>query len=231
VQGDVPEVLKGVRLLSLDLGLLSAGAGVRGEFESRLKGVIQEVKASPVPVILFIDEAHTLIGAGGEAGKGDAANLLKPELARGEMKCIAATTFSEFRKYLEKDPAIARRFQQVVIPEPDAASAAVMLRGLRERYEEFHKVRISHEAVEAACDLSDRYVPGRQLPDKAVDLLDTAAARVRMGLTTRPAALVMLDQEILDIGSELDSLEHDESLKPGVASLVRKGASTSGARR
>jgi type VI secretion system protein VasG len=224
VQGDVPEVLKGVRLLSLDLGLLSAGAGVRGEFESRLKGVIQEVKASPVPVILFIDEAHTLIGAGGEAGKGDAANLLKPELARGEMKCIAATTFSEFRKYLEKDPAIARRFQQVVIPEPDASAAAVMLRGLRERYEDFHKVRISHEAVEAACDLSDRYVPGRQLPDKAVDLLDTAAARVRMGLTTRPARLVALDQEILDIGSELDSLEHDESLKPGVASLVRNGA-------
>ncbi len=222
VQGDVPEVLKGVRLLSLDLGLLSAGAGVRGEFESRLKGVIQEVKESPVPVILFIDEAHTLIGAGGEAGKGDAANLLKPELARGEMKCIAATTFTEFRKYLEKDPAIARRFQQVVIPEPDPATAAVMLRGLRGRYEEFHRVRISHEAVEAACDLSHRFVPGRQLPDKAVDLLDTASARVRMGLSTRPAELVRLDHEILDIGSELDSLDHDESLKPGVVSVVRK---------
>jgi type VI secretion system protein VasG len=221
-QGDVPDAIQGVKLVSLDLGLLSAGAGVRGEFENRLKGIIAEVKASPTPVILFIDEAHTLIGAGGEAGKGDAANLLKPELARGEMKCIAATTFSEFRKHLEKDPAIARRFQPVTIPEPDPATAAVMLRGLRGRYEEFHRVRISHEAVEAACDLSHRFVPGRQLPDKAVDLLDTAAARVRMGLATRPARLVRLDQEILDIGSELDSLDHDESLKPGVADVVRK---------
>ncbi|MBK8801984.1 MAG: type VI secretion system ATPase TssH [Fibrobacteres bacterium] len=221
-QGEVPDVIKGVRLLSLDLGLLSAGAGVRGEFENRLKSVIREVKESSTPVILFIDEAHTLIGAGGEAGKSDAANLLKPELARGEMKCIAATTFTEFRKYLEKDPAIARRFQQVVIPEPDPTVAATMLRGLREKYESFHKVRISHEAVEAACDLSNRFIAGRQLPDKAVDLLDTAAARVRMGLTTRPAELVRMDMEILDIKSELDSLDHDENLKPGVVDVVRK---------
>ncbi len=213
-QGQVPDVLKGVRLLSLDLGLLSAGAGVRGEFENRLKSLIQEVKASETPVILFIDEAHTLIGAGGEAGKNDAANLLKPELARGELKCIAATTFTEFRKYLEKDPAIARRFQQVVIPEPDPATAAVMLRGLRQRYEQFHGVRISHQAVEAACDLSDRYVPGRQLPDKAVDLLDTAAARVKMGLSTPPAALQRLDQSLVDLDSQTRSLEHDRALRP-----------------
>ncbi|MCB9495725.1 MAG: type VI secretion system ATPase TssH [Fibrobacteria bacterium] len=216
VQGQVPDSLKGIRLLSLDLGLLSAGAGVRGEFENRLKSLIQEVKASDVPVILFIDEAHTLIGAGGEAGKNDAANLLKPELARGELKCIAATTFTEFRKYLEKDPAIARRFQQVVIPEPDPATAAVMLRGLRQKYEQFHGVRISHEAVEAACDLSHRYIPARQLPDKAVDLLDTAAARVKMGLSTPPAALQRIEQELLDLTSQEESLRRDKDLRPSV---------------
>lgn len=221
-QGEVPDALKGVRLLSLDMGLMSAGAGVRGEFENRLKGLIKEVKEASPPIILFIDEAHTMIGAGGEAGKGDAANLLKPELARGEMKCIGATTHSEFRKHLEKDPAIARRFQTVVIPEPDPATAAVMLRGLRGRYEEFHRVRISHEAVEAACDLSHRYVAGRQLPDKAVDLLDTAAARVKMGLSTRPAELVRFDQEIRDIESEIVSLDRDGSLRPGAVDPVRK---------
>ncbi len=219
--GEVPPVLRGVRLLSLDLGLLSAGAGVRGEFENRLKAVIRETKESPEPVILFVDEAHTLIGAGGEAGKGDAANLLKPELARGELKCIAATTFSEFHRYLEKDPAIARRFQTVTIPEPLPAEAAVMLRGLRERYEEFHGVRITHEAVQAACDLSHRYIAGRQLPDKAVDLLDTAAARVRMGLDARPEALCRLDQEALDLGREIASLERDLELRSDLENSAR----------
>jgi len=180
--GEVPPELCDVRILSLDLGLLSAGAGVRGEFENRLKAVVRETKASPEPVILFIDEAHALIGAGGEAGTGDAANLLKPELARGELRCIAATTFSEFRRHLEKDSAIARRFQTVTIPEPSPAEAAVMLQGLCRRYEEFHGVRIAPEAIEAACELSHRYVPSRQLPDKAIDLLDTAAARVRLGI-------------------------------------------------
>ena len=214
-RGEAPEPLRDVRLLSLDLGLLSAGAGVRGEFENRLKGVVREVKESPRPTILFIDEAHTLIGAGGEAGKGDAANLLKPELARGEIRCVAATTFSEFRRYLEKDPAIARRFQPVTVPEPDPAAAAAMLRGVCSRYEEFHRVRIPGEAIEAACELSHRFVPGRQLPDKAIDLLDTAAARVRMGLSTRPAAIERLDREIADIGSRLDSLERDRELGPG----------------
>ena len=178
--GEVPPELCGVRILSLDLGLLSAGAGVRGEFETRLKAVVRETKESPEPVILFIDEAHALIGAGGDAGTGDAANLLKPELARGELRCIAATTFSEFRRHLEKDPAIARRFQTVTIPEPTPAEAAVMLQGLCRRYEEFHGVRIAPEAIDAACELSHRYVPSRQLPDKAIDLLDTAAARVRL---------------------------------------------------
>lgn len=226
VEGNVPEHLKGIEILGIDLGLLSAGAGVRGEFENRLKGILKEVKESATPIVLFIDEAHTLIGAGGEAGKNDAANLLKPELARGEIKCMAATTFSEFRKYFEKDPAMARRFQSVVIPEPTPEQAAIMLRGLRERYENYHGVRVSHQAVLAACEMSSRYIAGRQLPDKAVDLLDTACARVKMSLNTQPQHLQQIAQELLNIDLEIQSLEKDQqdgssSNEETIASLVK----------
>ncbi len=210
-EGDVPDILKNVEIRSLDLGLLQAGAGVRGEFENRLKSVIKETKESAVPIILFIDEAHTLIGAGGEKGQNDAANLLKPELARGELKVLGATTHSEFRKYFEKDPAMARRFQQVRIEEPDPETASIMLRGLRTRYEQYHGVRITYEGIKAACDLSNKFIAGRQLPDKAVDLLDTAAARVKMGLTTKPPQLQVLEQSIANLKIEIEALEKDES--------------------
>jgi type VI secretion system protein VasG len=189
VAGDVPESLRDVELLGLDLGLLQAGAGVKGEFENRLKGVISEVRESAKPIILFIDEAHTLIGAGGSAGTGDAANLLKPALARGELRSVAATTWSEYKKYIEKDPALERRFQLIKVEEPDEQSACVMLRGLKEKYESHHGVYISEQAVASAVRYSHRFIAGRQLPDKAVDLLDTASSRVKLGLSTRPAAL------------------------------------------
>src|SRR5271165_3685859 len=171
VQDDVPSALRGVVVRTLDLGLLQAGAGVKGEFENRLRGVIDEVKASPKPIILFIDEAHQLIGAGGSAGQGDAANLLKPALARGELRTIAATTWAEYKKYFEKDAALTRRFQVVKVDEPSVEAAIGMLRGLAERFEKGHGVRIRDEAVQAAVVLSSRYLSGRQLPDKAVDLL------------------------------------------------------------
>ncbi|MDQ3001479.1 MAG: type VI secretion system ATPase TssH [Fibrobacterota bacterium] len=210
-QGQVPDILKNVEIRGLDMGLMAAGAGVRGEFENRLKGVIKEVKASATPVILFIDETHTIIGAGGEAGQNDAANLLKPEMARGELKIMGATTLTEFRKYFEKDPAMARRFQMVKIEEPDPETAAIMLRGLRVNYEKFHGVKITYEGIKAACELSHKYIAGRQLPDKAVDLLDTAAARVKMGLTAKPPVLVNLDQAIENLKIEITALEKDES--------------------
>ncbi len=214
VQDDVPPVLKDVRLISLDLGLLQAGAGVRGEFENRLKSVIAEVKASPKPIILFIDEAHTLIGAGGAVGGGDAANLLKPALARGELRTIAATTWSEYKKYFEKDAALARRFQPVVLQEPSADDAVTILRGLREKYEQSHKVHILDEAIVAASHLSSRYISGRQLPDKAVDLLDTAAARVKIGLNSRPDELEFTMVGIRVLEREREALERDS--KAGV---------------
>jgi type VI secretion system protein VasG len=185
-RGEVPDSLKNVDVRGLDLGLLQAGAGVKGEFENRLKAVITETKASPKPVILFIDEAHTIIGAGGSAGGSDAANLLKPALARGELRTIAATTWSEYKKYFEKDAALERRFQPVKVDEPSEEDAIVMMRGLRATYEEAHGVPIRDEAVVAAVKLSHRYLSGRQLPDKAVDLLDTAAARVRMEQDAAP---------------------------------------------
>ena len=210
-QGQVPDILKNVEIRGLDMGLMAAGAGVRGEFENRLKGVIKEVKSSTVPVILFIDETHTIIGAGGEAGQNDAANLLKPEMARGELKIMGATTLTEFRKYFEKDPAMARRFQMVKVEEPDPETAAIMLRGLRVNYEKFHGVKITYEGIKAACELSHKYIAGRQLPDKAVDLLDTAAARVKMGLTAKPPVLVNLDQAIENLKIEIAALEKDES--------------------
>jgi type VI secretion system protein VasG len=211
VEGDVPSVLAGVELLGLDLGLLQAGAGVKGEFENRLKNVINEVKQSPKPIILFIDEAHTIIGAGGAAGGGDAANLLKPALARGELRTIAATTWSEYKKYFEKDPALARRFQLVKLEEPGEQDTILMLRGLRDKYEASHQVRILDEAVTEAVKLSSRYISGRQLPDKAVDLLDTCAARVHIGLSSRPMEVEDVKRRIQTLERELHALESDKA--------------------
>src|SRR5579862_2907642 len=198
-QGDVPAALKEVSLRSLDLALLQAGAGVKGEFENRLKGLIEEVKNSPTPIILFIDEAHTMIGAGGQAGQGDAANLLKPALARCELRTIAATTWSEYKKYFEKDPALTRRFQVVKVEEPDEAGCVVMLRGIVAPLEKHHNVRILDEAVFAAVHLSNRYLAERQLPDKAVSVLDTACARLSLSQEATPAP-------IEDATRHLDSL-------------------------
>ncbi|NEU11869.1 type VI secretion system ATPase TssH [Methylobacterium sp. BTF04] len=187
--GTVPPALKGVRLCALDIGLMQAGASMKGEFEQRLRSVIDEVQSSPIPIILFIDEAHTLIGAGGQAGTGDAANLLKPALARGTLKTIAATTWSEYRQYIEKDPALTRRFQPIQVGEPGVAQCCDMLRGLLGPMETHHAVRISDAAIVAAVNLSHRYIPARQLPDKAVSLLDTASARVSISQTAVPAAI------------------------------------------
>ena len=189
VEGDVPEVLSGVTLLSLDMGLLEAGAGMKGEFERRLKGVLDEIKSSEKPIVLFIDEAHMLVGAGGQAGGSDAANLMKPALARGEIRTCAATTWKEYKKYFEKDPALARRFQLVKLDEPSVEVAALILRGIRDSYEKGHKVLVRDDALEAAANLAHRYITGRFLPDKAVDLLDTACARVKVGLSAKPAPL------------------------------------------
>ena len=179
--GDVPPPLRNVALKSLDLTLLQAGAGVKGEFENRLKSVIEEVKASPQPIILFIDEAHTMIGAGGQAGQGDAANILKPALARGELRTIAATTWSEYKKYFEKDAALTRRFQVIKVEEPTEEQAVAMLRGLMSTLESHHNVRILDEAMDAAVRLSHRYITGRQLPDKAVSVLDTSSRASGLG--------------------------------------------------
>ena len=187
--GDVPPPLKGNKLYALDIGLMQAGASMKGEFEQRLRSVIDQVQSSPIPIILFIDEAHTLIGAGGAAGTGDAANLLKPALARGTLKTIAATTWSEYRQYIEKDPALTRRFQPITIGEPDVGRCCDMMRGLLAPMEKHHKVHISDAALVAAVKLSSRYIPSRQLPDKAVSLLDTAAARVAVSQTSTPAAV------------------------------------------
>ena len=187
--GDVPPPLRGVKLCVLDVGLMQAGASMKGEFEQRLRSVIDEVQSSPTPIILFIDEAHTLIGAGGAAGTGDAANLLKPALARGTLRTIAATTWAEYRQYFEKDPALTRRFQPIHVGEPDVATAAVMLRGLVAPMEKHHKVRVTDEAIVAAVNFSNRYIPARQLPDKAVSLLDTACARVAISQNAKPAAV------------------------------------------
>jgi type VI secretion system protein VasG len=197
--GDVPPPLQNVVVRTLDLALLQAGAGIKGEFENRLKGLIEEVKKSPVPIILFIDEAHTMIGAGGPAGQGDAANLLKPALARGELRTIAATTWSEYKKYFEKDPALARRFQVVKVEEPSESQCMVMMRGIVGSLEKHHKVRILDEGVAAAVRLSHRYLAGRQLPDKAVSVLDTACARLALGQNAIPAAIEDLKRQIDDL--------------------------------
>ncbi len=207
--GDVPPALRDVTLRVLDLGLLQAGAGVKGEFENRLKSVIDETKASPKPIILFIDEAHTLIGAGGQAGQNDAANLLKPALARGELRTIAATTWAEYKKYFEKDAALTRRFQPVKVEEPSEKIATAMLRGLVSVLESHHKVRILDEAVSDAVRLSARYIPARQLPDKAVSLLDTACARVSMSQNAMPAPIDDCERRLGLIDTELRIIERE----------------------
>jgi len=209
VAGEVPHAIKGVELLALDVGLLQAGASVKGEFERRLKGVIDEVKASPRPIIVFIDEAHTLIGAGGDAGGSDAANLLKPALARGELRTIAATTWTEYKKYVEKDPALARRFQPVRLHEPTVDEAVTILRGLAQVYERSHGIYLRDDAVVAAAELSARYLAGRQLPDKAVDVLDTACARVRISLAAAPQRLERLRNELAEGSRQRHALLRD----------------------
>ncbi|QEL66323.1 type VI secretion system protein VasG [Oryzomicrobium terrae] len=210
VNGDVPQSLQDVTLLGLDMGLLQAGASVKGEFENRLKNVISEIKASAKPIILFIDEAHTLIGAGGQAGTADAANLLKPALARGELRTIAATTWAEYKKYFEKDAALARRFQLVKLDEPDLPTATLILRGLKEKYEDVHGVVVRDDAIVAAAELSSRYITGRQLPDKAVDLLDTACARIKVLQSAKPAPLEDLERQIAALEREKRSLLRDQ---------------------
>jgi type VI secretion system protein VasG len=197
--GEVPPPLKNVTLRTLDLALLQAGAGIKGEFENRLKGLIEEVKSSPTPIILFIDEAHTMIGAGGQAGQNDAANLLKPALARGELRTIAATTWSEYKKYFEKDPALARRFQVVKVDEPTEKTCMVMIRGIAGSLEKHHKVRILDDGVNAAVRFSHRYLAGRQLPDKAVSVLDTACARLALGQNSVPPAIEDATRELDDL--------------------------------
>ena len=217
-KGDVPPPLRGVVVRSLDLALLQAGAGIKGEFENRLKGLIEEVKSSPIPIILFIDEAHTMIGAGGQAGQNDAANLLKPALARGELRTIAATTWSEYKKFFEKDAALARRFQVVKVEEPEEQQCSVMLRGIVSSLEKHHKVRILDEGLTSAVKLSHRYLAGRQLPDKAVSILDTACARLALGQSSTPPA-------IEDATRQLDDLEvqhHDEAEQLEVVQMLGK---------
>ena len=210
--GDVPPPLAPVTLRTLDLGLLQAGAGVKGEFENRLKSVINEVKASPKPIILFIDEAHTLIGAGGSAGQGDAANLLKPALARGELRTIAATTWSEYKKYFEKDAALARRFQVIKVEEPGEDQAINMMRGFAPTLEKHHKLRVLDEAIRDAVRLSHRYISGRQLPDKAVSLLDTAAARVAISHSAIPPAIEDMRRTIENLDRQITALKRESAV-------------------
>lgn len=228
-QGEVPPALRNVRLLSLDVGALLAGASMKGEFESRLKALLEEAAHSPQPVILFVDEVHTLVGAGGTSGTGDAANLLKPALARGTLRTIGATTWSEYKRHIEKDPALTRRFQVLQVAEPEETAAVVMVRGLVETLEKHHNVLILDEAVRAAVQLSHRYIPARQLPDKAISLLDTAAARVALSLHTPPAHVQYLRQQLKAAEMEQALLlkqeqmgiraEHSDALAARIASL------------
>jgi type VI secretion system protein VasG len=211
VSGDVPDPLKSVSLRSLDLGLLQAGAGVKGEFENRLKNVIHEVQSSPTPIILFIDEAHTLIGAGAGAGMSDAANLLKPALARGELRTVAATTFDEYKKSFENDPALKRRFQPVTVNEPDTAKAIAMMRGVAAMLERHHRVRILDEALQESVRLAQRYIPDRQLPDKSISLLDTACARVALSQSTTPAAIENATREIELLHTSIGILSREQA--------------------
>jgi type VI secretion system protein VasG len=218
--GDVPDVLKGAEIHTLDMGLLQAGASVKGEFENRLKNVIQEIKQSPHAIILFIDEAHTMIGAGGAAGQNDAANLLKPALARGELRTIAATTWGEYKKYFEKDAALARRFQVIKVEEPDEDTAAAMLRAMAPLMEQHFGVRIYDEAITEAVRLSHRYISGRQLPDKAISVLDTACARVALGQSATPALLEDCGRRIERVDARISALSRDASAGEDHASAL-----------
>ena len=222
VRGDVPPSLKDVQLLALDVGLLQAGASMKGEFEQRLRSVIDEVQASPRPIILFIDETHTLVGAGGAAGTGDAANLLKPALARGQLRTIGATTWAEYKKHIEKDPALTRRFQNVQVDEPTEAKAILMMRGVASTMEKHHKVQILDEALEAAVKLSHRYIPARQLPDKSVSLLDTASARVAISLHAVPAEVDDSQRRIEALDTEIGIIAREAAI--GIPTAEREAA-------
>ncbi|HSY26835.1 MAG TPA: AAA family ATPase, partial [Burkholderiaceae bacterium] len=220
VAGDVPPSLKEVTLRTLDVGLLQAGASMKGEFENRLRQVIEEVQSSEKPVILFIDEAHTLVGAGGAAGTGDAANLLKPALARGTLRTVAATTWAEYKKHIEKDPALTRRFQVVQVPEPSEEKAILMMRGIVSTMEKHHQVQVLDEALEAAVKLSHRYIPARQLPDKSVSLLDTACARVAVSQHATPPAVDDSRKRIVALETELEIIARETAV--GVDTKARE---------
>ncbi|KPA15533.1 ClpB protein, partial [Candidatus Magnetomorum sp. HK-1] len=209
VEGDVPKNLKNVELLTLDMGLLQAGAGIKGEFENRLKAVIKDVKSSPVPIILFIDEAHTIIGAGGSQGSGDAANLLKPSLARGELRTIAATTWAEYKKYFEKDAALARRFQVIKVEEPDEEKCLHMMRAIVPKLEQHHHVFITDSAIKESVKLSRRYITSRYLPDKAVSVLDTACSRIALSQSSTPPEIEFLNREKSRIKREIKLLTRE----------------------
>lgn len=206
IEGDVPETLKSKKIIALDMGALVAGTSFRGQFEERLKAVVQEVSESDGEIILFIDELHTLVGAGAASGSMDAANILKPALARGELRCIGATTLDEYRKYIEKDPALERRFQKVVVDEPTVEDAISILRGLKERYEVHHGVRITDPALVAAVQLSHRYIADRFLPDKAIDLIDEAASKLRIEIDSMPEELDSIDRKIRQLEIEKQAL-------------------------
>ncbi|MBX3532276.1 MAG: AAA family ATPase, partial [Rhizobiaceae bacterium] len=224
VNGDVPESLKDKQLMALDMGALIAGAKYRGEFEERLKAVLNEVTAADGNIILFIDEMHTLVGAGKADGAMDASNLLKPALARGELHCVGATTLDEYRKHVEKDPALARRFQPVFVDEPTVEDTVSILRGLKEKYEQHHKVRISDSALVSAATLSNRYIADRFLPDKAIDLVDEAASRLRMQVDSKPEALDEIDRRIMQLKIEREALkvEKDEASKDRLVRLEKE---------
>ena len=224
VNGDVPESLKDKKLLALDMGALIAGAKYRGEFEERLKAVLNEIQASEGGVILFIDEMHTLVGAGKADGAMDASNLLKPALARGELHCVGATTLDEYRKYVEKDAALARRFQPVFVDEPTVEDTVSILRGLKEKYELHHGVRITDSALVSAATLSNRYITDRFLPDKAIDLMDEAASRLRMQVDSKPEALDELDRRIIQLKIEREALkkETDQASKDRLGRLEKE---------
>src|SRR5438445_9490395 len=226
VNGDVPENLKSKVIYALDMGQLIAGAKYKGEFEERLKGVVKEVATSEGEIILFIDEIHTLVGAGGGEGAMDAANILKPALARGELRAIGATTLAEFQKYFEKDKALERRFQKVMVEEPNEEDAISILRGLKERYETHHKVRIKDEAIIAAVELSSRYITDRFLPDKAIDLIDEAAAKLRLEMDSLPEELDEIERKITQLEIEREAIKREndkrkvEELSKEIANLV-----------
>ena len=223
IKGDIPENLKDKQIYSLDIGALIAGAKYKGEFEERLKSVIKEVTSSNGEIVLFIDEIHTLVGAGGGQGAMDAANILKPALARGELRAIGATTLDEYQKYFEKDKALERRFQKVFVDEPDTESAISILRGIKEKYENHHKVQIKDDAIIAAVELSQRYISNRFLPDKAIDLMDEAAAKLRMEINSKPEELDVLDRKIMQLEIEIEAIKREKDEKK-LASLTKEVA-------